>query len=405
MLNAPRPFPHNGSRHDILDTIRDVHSCSLARSAMSVKQVLARSLLRPGSFVVPMLTSVISSHRPTVARDQLKRLQWFLLHPIARKFITGAARSAGGERVGGSETASATQILEQLAVCAGKLEIASRLDHTLSCSAVKGGGQVRLAALARLKDLRDLRPKRQPGRERELLLQFLDPTWRWLFSCSTHTHPSDDDPGADWTAGTVAPRITSNLRQVLNQLIVAIGEFPLEHATSNEEELGVLSAVIERSLFPPGEALGLLHPASSSGDGGSTDSVASWSTDPQFRRDLVAGLLLESSRVDVPTPATHTNATFVAGILYSLILPIVSISEAEWFVLWRKWCREQRGQGRLDPKLKESDEPAWTQELFDLFRCGVLQLQYLGLVRERRTSHVNGKTMYEKPVLVWCGGD
>jgi hypothetical protein len=429
--------PYDGWHQDSTNAIRDVHSNSLARSAMSLKQVLARSLLQPASFVLPMLASVLllpsesgssssSSRRPTLPRDQLKRLQWFLLHPMARKFLVeAAASSAEAEQTGGSESSSSTQILVQLATYAGKLEIASRLGPILCAPAVgarQASGsvevaernQVRRAVLERLQDLRHLCPK-QPQPVPNLLIHMNDPTWRWLFSCGPHSRPGGQDP-RDWTQEAVAPRVASNLRQCLNQLIVAIGDFPLDRAIAEEDGLEMLSAVIERSLFSPGEAPALLHPtqlrgrSSSSGERGSTDSAPSWTIDPQFRRDLVAGLVLEASHLDVTTSASSMDPSLVAGILYTLILPIVSISEAEWFALWQKWWREHRGRGRgrLDPEPTQdvpSEVPVSIQELFDGFRCGVLQLQYLGLVRERRTSHVNGKTMYEKPVLVWCGGD
>jgi hypothetical protein len=428
--------PYDGWHQDSMNAIRDVHSNSLARSAMSLKQALARSLLRPASFVLPMLASVLllpsesgsssssSPRRPTLPRDQLKRLQWFLLHPMARKFLMeAAASSAEGEQIGGSESTSSTQILEQLAAYAGKLEIASRLGPIL-CSPAIGArqasgsvevaesNQARRAVLERLQDLRHLCPK-QPQPVPNLLIHMNDPTWRWLFSRAPHSHASGQDPRA-WSTEAVAPRIATNLRQCLNQLIVAIGEFPLDRAISEEVGLEMLSAVIERSLFSPGERPALLHPtqlrgiSSSSGERGSTHSATSWTFDPQFRRDLVAGLVLEASHLDVTTSASSINPSLVAGVLYTLILSIVSISEAEWFALWQKWWREHQGRSRLDPQQAQdlpSEVPVSIQGLFDRFRCGVLQLQYLGLVRERRASHINGKTMYEKPVLVWCGGD
>jgi hypothetical protein len=420
--------------------------------------------------------------------DEERRLQWSLLEPQARRYL-GVPPEDDGARA--DEPCGWPH---RLAVHAAKLEIAARLDAILLRPGSGGDAPPRPGSERRfvgeveqvlryLDRLRARFPRQQPGkrstgdRQGRLFDSFQDPAWRRLFS-------SEDRNAA----------AASSIRHIANKLIVAVGQLALESALvvrgqvaeavgEDEEERKVLRAVLHRSLFgsaPASLPTSLGVPDESCG--ARAPRCPSWTIDPQPRRDLVSGLALAEAAAawpacaDPPPPSVPSCAPFLAGTLYRLILPVVSISEEDWFALWRQHYHDRLRERRLLADPPRGDDGgsscsssssccpddlasaaaapggASPQELYDAFRCGVLQLQYLGLVKDRRVATAAGpapsgvggsgsigasvsvgassvgsgsnsastgqqarrpardgaggrRVVYDKPVLVWCGGD
>jgi len=123
---------------------------------------------------------------------------------------------------------------------------------------------------------------------------------------------------------------------------------------------------------------------------------------PQPRRDTIAGLVAEpSSDNDDLTVASATG--LLAGRLYRLVLDRTSVSRSEWFSLWH---REDCDHRRLSSTSQEEDgcPTSCRQRSYNRFHCGIYQLLYLGLIRQRAIAKQKD-VQYDKTVLVWCGGE
>lgn len=125
---------------------------------------------------------------------------------------------------------------------------------------------------------------------------------------------------------------------------------------------------------------------------------------PQPRRDHVTALLedlehdenrnsddLDNDNLKTTTTTTSSDI-HIPGLLYRIILDRAAISEDEWF---QAFYHERKQQQQHDLGLPDA---------FNLFGCGVRDLQISGLIRPRRIAG-KSETLYEKTALVWCGGD
>ena len=124
---------------------------------------------------------------------------------------------------------------------------------------------------------------------------------------------------------------------------------------------------------------------------------------PQPRRDHVTALLegaLEDNNNNNNKDACSSEI-HVPGYLYRILLDRAAIPENEWFQAFVETYRHHSSNNNSTCPAAAATTP---QALFDLFGCGVRQLQIAGLIRPRRAGGKAG-TLYEKTALVWCGGD
>jgi hypothetical protein len=476
--------PHGGLQRGTSTTVVS----SAAHSAIRYKQDLAHSFLRPGSHVVSMfMSSVVAASAkaavaasnastddmvahnvphprvPSLSLDEERRLQWYLLDLQARRYL-GEPPEWDGATVYNNKAPASLPWLHHLVLYVAKLEIAAQLDAIMlhpqdssggvRCSIVSAENKVfpdpgsdrqffddLENVLRYLESLRNRFRREKPGKnskdDHQLAIfgRFQDPVWRRLFFLNKDRNAA----------------VNLSIRHIINQLIVVVGKLTLESALVvgpqgsevfiDKDERKMVRAILHRALFHSAHVLFSKRLAAlDEFYGAKTPRCPSWSMDPHTRRDLVSGLALEATRSPAgtePSSLISNCAPFLAGTLYRLILPLVSISQEDWFALWHQYFHDRvlernlvdqpgdEDDGSSDPAFHADDYSV--QELFIAFRCGVLQLKYLGLIKERqapsgaavgsggssvstsqgRRPHdsTGNRVVYDKPVLVWCGGD